>query len=247
MPNDEDSTPLYHGLPGEPGGPADLPDAAVDPSPISGGPVAQPDLEPAGGHSFDKPRPSDSSSRIMFEPAPEQPPARDRCPVCRGTGWKMTTADFLRESLALIEGKAAEAVDLFYQRLFTVAPHLEPLFPNLVEQRDRLVGALVALGTTYDPTNPAAMEALQTKLAAMGRAHSNFRRPDGTEQGATLDEYMAVKSVLLPTIIDVAEEAGVQWLPVYSAAWSEAYDFAAAHMMVAAFAAPQSFARTVRS
>lgn len=225
-------TPMYDALPGEPGGPADLPDAAVDPSPISGGPT--------------NPSPSESG-RILFEPGPDVPPARDRCPVCRGTGWKMTTADFLRESLGLIEGKAAEAVDLFYERLFTVSPHLEPLFPDRVLQRDRLVGALVALGTQYDPTNPQAMASLRTVLAAMGRAHSNFRRPDGTEQGATLDEYMAVKSVLLPTIVEVAEGAGVQWLPLYTQAWSEAYDFAASHMMVAAFEAPQRFARTVRS
>lgn len=232
-------TPMYDGLPGEPGGPDDLPDA--------GAAREWSATDPASPDPIGNPRPSDSSSRILFESAPDSTPERDRCPVCRGTGWKMTTSDFLRESLALVEGKAGEAVDMFYDRLFVVAPHLEPLFPDRVNQRDRLVGAIVALGTMYDPSNPDGMQALRTALAAHGRRHSNFRRPDGTEQGATLDEYAAVKSILLPTIVEVAEGAGVRWLPVYTTAWSEAYDFAAAHMMVAAFDAPQRFARTVRS
>lgn len=239
----DSDTPMFDRIPGEPGGPADLPDGGYT---IPGGPLSQ--SEPHGdeyriGEGVDQVRVSDSG-RIMFEPAGDTEPERDRCPVCRGTGWKMTTADFLRESLTLVEGRVGEVVELFYERLFTVAPHLEPLFPDMVGQRDRLVGALGALATSYDPTNGPAMDALRTTVAAMGRAHSNFRRPDGTEQGATLDEYMAVKSILLPTL---AEVAGGKWLPVYTSAWSEAYDFAASHMMVAAFAAPQRFARSVRA
>jgi hemoglobin-like flavoprotein len=183
----------------------------------------------------------------------------------------MTTSDFLRESITLVEGKADEVARLFYARLLDVAPHLAPLFPrDLVDpdspqnpvfddlagevpaktgrqQRDLLVGALVALGSTYDPHDREKMDALRTALSAYGRSHSAFQRPDGTVQGATLDEYAAVKSILLPTL---AEVAGDGWLPVYSAAWAEAYDFAAGHMLVAAFeaafAAPQRTVRPVR-
>lgn len=250
-------------LPGEPGGPADLPDAGY---------AAERYIDPEGGpNNIDHPRygknfdrselidpadpqpisPSTSSSRIMFDDIPDPEPERDRCPVCRGTGWKMTTSDFLRESIGLIEGQEDSVVREFYRRLLDVAPHLAALFPadllttdETRHQRDKLVGALAALATHYDPTNPNQMETLKTALAAMGRAHSAFRRPDGTVSPASLDEYQAVKVVLFGTLHDMA---GAAWLPVYDAAWSEAYDFAASHMMVAAFANPQQFARTVRA
>jgi hemoglobin-like flavoprotein len=293
----------HRAAPGEPGGPADLPDAAV-PQEWSHADPPESD-HPRYGKSFNReeliddiadPRPispATSGSRIMFDDIPAPEPGRVKCSACRGTGYRMTTSDFLRESIGLIEGQEDNVVREFYRRLLDVAPHLASLFPSdLVDedplagdgsmdldedgrralaeaagfqwspeldreimarharrgagrkQRDKLVGALAALATHYDPTNPAQMETLKTALAAMGRAHSAFRRPDGTVSPASLDEYQAVKVVLFGTLHDAA---GAAWLSVYDGAWSEAYDFAASHMMVAAFANPQSFARTVRA
>lgn len=195
--------------------------------------------------------PSTSSSRIMFTAEEPAAPQRDQCPVCRGTGYKMTVSDFLRESVGLIEGHEDEVVQEFYRRLLMAAPGLAALFPDDLlttdethHQRDRLVAALAALATTYDPYSPAKMEQLDTALAAFGRHHSNFARPDGTSAGATLDEYYAVKVTLIGVFHDFAGEA---WLPVYDAAWSEAFDYAAAHMLVAQFKSPQRYARQVRS
>lgn len=96
------------------------------------------------------------------------------------------------------------------------------------KQRDRLLGALVALSQSYDRTDFAAMNRLDIALASFGRHHAAFARPDGTVSGATLEEYAAVKAVLFATLIDAAGEA---WKPEYTAAWSDAYDYAAGVMM----------------
>jgi hemoglobin-like flavoprotein len=162
------------------------------------------------------------------------------CPHCHGTGHVLTTNDYLRESLTLLGDQGDSVVAEFYARLLTEAPDLAPLFPaDLVDplagagspgrlQRDKLLGALVAVSQTYDRADPAAMEILDTHLATFGRSHANFQRPDGTVRGATLAEYHAVKVVLFGTLHDAAGEA---WRPEYDDAWSEAYDYAVGEML----------------
>jgi hemoglobin-like flavoprotein len=170
---------------------------------------------------------------------------RPPCPACRGKGYVMTTSDLLRESIALLDGETGDtAILTFYSRLLDAAPNLAEIFPSDLlaprdplgdpdsrglKQRDKLYGALKALATMYDPDNPDSLEPLDTALQAMGRAHAAFWRPsEGVTRGATLEEYAAVKAVLFGTLHDLAGEA---WLPEYDAAWSEAYDYAAAEML----------------
>lgn len=215
-------------------------------------PADAPDAEPPVAGRRPAPR---------LEPAPEPP--RDACPHCRGTGKTLTTNDLLRESLELIGEHGDDVVREFYARLVDAAPDLAPLFPaDLTDplsaplspedsqilrtgrgQRDKLLAALVALGQMYDPTLPDQMEVLDTHLAAFGRSHARFARPDGTEQGATLAEYAAVKSVLFGTLSDFG---GDLWLPAYTAAWSEAYDYAAGAMLFHAHRSGVKSARYAR-
>jgi hemoglobin-like flavoprotein len=167
---------------------------------------------------------------------------RPDCPECRGTGKVLTKNDLLRESIALLGDAGDDVVRVFYERLLDAAPELAQLFPgdltvpaSLVPpdspgklQRDKLLGALVAVSQTYDPERPEQMAILDTHLEAFGRSHAAFHRPDGSVRGATLDEYHAVKVVLFGTLHDAAGEA---WLPVYDDIWSEAYDYAAGAML----------------
>lgn len=185
--------------------------------------------------------PSVTDPRHYAEPETErielQPNA---CPHCLGTGRVLTTNDHLRMSIDLLGDQGDKVVAEFYARLLTEAPDLASLFPaDLVDplagaaspgrlQRDKLLGALVAVSQTYDRDDPKAMEILDTHLATFGRSHANFQRQDGTVRGATLAEYHAVKVVLFGTLHDTAGEA---WRPEFDDAWSEAYDYAVGEML----------------
>jgi hemoglobin-like flavoprotein len=172
---------------------------------------------------------------------------RADCPHCHGTGKILTTADLLRESIGLLGNDPRELdnfVAEFYRRLLDAAPDLAPLFPEDLTrtgtgsdpngrgkaQRDKLLHALIALATSYDPDDTEKMKVLDTHLAAFGRSHASFPRADGSGLGATLDEYHAVKVTLFGLLHDAA---GERWLPEYDDVWSEAYDYAAAAMMFA--------------
>lgn len=178
-------------------------------------------------------------------PAAYANPDRPDCPHCHGTGKVLTTSDLLRASLALLGTDPRELdhfVAEFYARLLDLAPDLAPLFPaDLVDanadpdgggkgQRDKLLNALIALGTSYDPEDSEKMRLLDQELARFGRAHAAFpsARGNGSAVGATLEEYHAVKVVLFNLLHDVVGEA---WRGEYDDAWSEAYDYAAAAMM----------------
>jgi hemoglobin-like flavoprotein len=167
---------------------------------------------------------------------------RVACEHCEGTGYvTRSTNDLLRESLELIGDGGDMLVKEFYTRLLYAAPDLAALFPadlltaatsdpnsGGAKQRDRLLGALIALANSYNLDDPAGMDRLDTALGAFGRSHASFARPDGTVQGATLEEYAAVKATLFGTLIATA---GPAWKPSFTMAWSEAYDYAAAAMM----------------
>jgi hemoglobin-like flavoprotein len=165
------------------------------------------------------------------------------CHECAGRGFVVKSVnDLLRESLALLGDAGDAVVTEFYRRLIDAdngkdpADQLASLFPpDLLTddrtrgQRDRLLKALVALADLYHPDDPAALERLDNALAAYGRAHAPFVRPDGQVRGASLAEYAAVQQVLMGALHDAAGKA---WLPGYDAAWAEAFDYAAAKMMV---------------
>lgn len=180
------------------------------------------------------------------------PMLREPCPHCEGTGYVSGINDYLRESIALVGDHGDEIVRRFYTVLFRSAPDLAALFPGNpaegdlgtdhrgADQRERLLAALIALSDLYDPGNGDKMAKLDTALGAFGRSHAAFVRKDGTIQGATIEEYAAVKDALFQVLITFA---GAAWKAEYSAAWSQAYDYAAAVMLAeqfrSGFAAPR--------
>lgn len=177
-------------------------------------------------------------------PEPMVPATRIECSHCGGRGFVRGLNDYLRESIALIGDEPDEIIRLFYSSLLRANPQLMTLFPGDptqgdfgsdhkgAKQRDKLLRALTALADLYDPGDSAKMEHLDQALASFGRAHASFTRQDGTVRGATLDEYAAVKEALFSTLVRVA---GQKWLPEYTEAWSQAYDYAAAVMLTEQF------------
>lgn len=178
-------------------------------------------------------------------PAPLVSPVRIECEHCKGVGFVPGVNDLLKESIALVGNDGDEVVRLFYTTLLNENPALAYLFPPDITsaahgtqgskgaaQRDKLLGALVALADSYDPGDMDKMGRLTRELARFGRAHAGFVRQDGTTWGATLEEYKAVKDALFSTLVRVA---GDKWRPEFTSAWSQAYDYAAAVMLAEQF------------
>lgn len=177
---------------------------------------------------------------------------RQPCMACRGTGRKLTTNDLLREMLSHLPedpGIMDAFVQEFYRRLTAaderkpLGLRLAPLFPaDLVTagptevdskgklQRDRLLRGLVEILTTFDPEHPdsEAMQILNTHLGIMGRSHTNFLRPDGSERDATPDEYLEVRDILFSLLRD---GLGGKWRLEYGPALLAAYHYAMVEMM----------------
>jgi hemoglobin-like flavoprotein len=196
-------------------------------------PVNEPDT--GAGH-----RAEDDPTLTMGAP-------RAICHQCRGTGKVLTMRDYLDEVVGFLPTDPAQLDALiaeFYNRLVRTAPGLKPLFPPDLttgdalnsrghKQRDELLNALVLLLTRYDPTVPASndMIALKTSLGVWGRNHRDFARPDGTRSGATPDEYLIVRDVLVGLLMDVV---GPMWEPVHTSVLASAYHFAMIEMLHAA-------------
>lgn len=95
------------------------------------------------------------------------------------------------------------------------------------EQRDKLAKALVALASTYDPSDDDKMLRLDNVIKSMGHRHAAFARRDGTIRGATWYEYHLAKRALM----DVLVSLGDRFSPQHAEAWSQAYDYTASGMI----------------
>jgi hemoglobin-like flavoprotein len=177
---------------------------------------------------------------------------REACVHCQGAGYMPSINDYLRESAGLLGDQADEVIRSFYTTLFGMAPELVKLFPGNptqgdlgtdhkgAQQREKLLGALVALADLYDPDDGDKMARLDTALTIFGRSHASFVRQDGTIKGATLEEYVAVKEALFATLVRATGDA---WRPEFTESWSQAYDYAATVMLAeqyrSGFSAPR--------
>ncbi len=186
-----------------------------------------------------------ATERFSTGPAPAEPPvaahaaAADRsgCPHCFGTGKILTVNDHLRASLALL-GEDSDAhhwlIAGFYGRLFTACGYLALIFPQDItsggspqdgggyRQRELLLAGILGLGRLYDPGNAESMDTLDRTLAQFGRSHAAFPFPDGTRP-PSLEEYALVKTTRFEVLTGAP---GPRRRPEFTAAWSEAYDYA---------------------
>jgi nitric oxide dioxygenase len=100
------------------------------------------------------------------------------------------------------------AADLFYDRLFEIAPHLRPMFPaDLSGQKKKLMamlGTAVAGLTRLDTLVPA--------LRALGRRHAGY--------GVKPQHYASVGSALMWTL---EKGLGTAFTPAVKDAWATAY------------------------
>ncbi|MGD9884912.1 MAG: globin family protein [Reyranella sp.] len=114
----------------------------------------------------------------------------------------------VQASFAHVVPIAAAAADLFYERLFEIAPHVRPMFPeDLAEQKTQLIamlGAVVAGLSHLDTLVPA--------VRALGRRHAGY--------GVKAQHYVPVGKSLLWTL---EKGLGTAFTPEVKDAWASAY------------------------
>lgn len=114
----------------------------------------------------------------------------------------------VQTSFAQVAPIAATAADLFYGRLFEVAPKLRPMFPeDLSEQKKKL---MAMLGTAV--AGLSQLDTLMPAVRALGRRHAGY--------GVTAQHYAPVGSALLWTL---EKGLGEAFTPELKDAWATAY------------------------
>jgi hemoglobin-like flavoprotein len=123
----------------------------------------------------------------------------------------------LETSFDLVAPRGDELMDVFYARLFAVAPAVKPLFArtDLKKQKTMLLGTLVLLRKSLRD-----LDAIVPKLRELGARHVAY--------GAAPEHYPVVGEVLIASMAEIAGEA---WRPEYEHAWGEAFAIVAGAMI----------------
>ncbi|MGE0037863.1 MAG: globin family protein [Xanthobacteraceae bacterium] len=129
----------------------------------------------------------------------------------------------VQDSFAKVVPIAGTAADLFYDRLFTIAPEVRSLFPSdLAEQKKKLMQMLATA-----VTNLHQVEKIIPAVEDLGRRHVAY--------GVTDKHYEPVGAALLWTL---EQGLGPDFTPPVKAAWTETYMTVAGVMQKAAAAVP---------
>ncbi len=128
----------------------------------------------------------------------------------------------LKSSYAQVETIADAAADLFYGRLFEVAPAVKPLFKNDMKAQGRMLLSAIGL-VVRGLENP---EAIMPAVKSMGERHNRY--------GALPEHYPVVGECLLWTL---EQGLGDSFTPELKQAWAEAYELLSGLMIDAQKAA----------
>lgn len=131
----------------------------------------------------------------------------------------------VQTSFAQVAPIAATAADLFYGRLFEIAPQVRGMFPDdLSEQKKKL---MAMLGTVV--AGLARLETLLPAVRALGQRHAGY--------GVTAEQYAPVGAALLWTL---EKGLGEAFTPEVKAAWTTAYGVLSQTMIEAANEMPKA-------
>ena len=125
----------------------------------------------------------------------------------------------VQSSFKLVAPIADTAADIFYDRLFEIAPEVRPLFP--AEMGDQKMKLMQMLGTAV--SNLHQVETILPAVQDLGRNHVNY--------GVKDEHYDIVGAALLYTL---EKGLGEAWTPELAEAWTEVYGTVATVMKDAA-------------
>lgn len=126
----------------------------------------------------------------------------------------------LEESFDLIAPRGDELIEIFYQRVFELAPEARALFARTDWERQKraLLSTLVLLRNSL-----RNLERLVPALAGLGERHAGY--------GVRPEHYAPVGQALLESMATIG---GDQWKPEYTRAWTIAYETVSAAMLAGA-------------
>jgi hemoglobin-like flavoprotein len=128
----------------------------------------------------------------------------------------------VQESFKKVAPIADTAADLFYERVFELAPSVRSMFPD--DLRDQKKKLMQMLGTAV--TNLHQVDRIVSAIQEMGRRHVGYGVQDA--------HYSVVGQALLDTL---AKGLGDDFTTEVRAAWSETFDLIATTMKDAAASA----------
>jgi hemoglobin-like flavoprotein len=116
--------------------------------------------------------------------------------------------DLVQTTFERVRPIAAVAADMFYGRLFEIAPEVRPLFKgDMAEQGRKLMATPAAVA--------GSLHSLSTILPAVSTLAKKH-----VEYGVKPDHYASVGAALLWTL---ERGLGASWTPETAAAWTSAY------------------------
>lgn len=130
--------------------------------------------------------------------------------------------ELVQKSFSKVAPISEQAAELFYGRLFEIAPEVKPMFPNdMKEQGKKLMGTLaVVVGglTKLETILPAA--------SMLAKKHVAY--------GVKASHYTPVGAALLWTL---EKGLGSEWTPDVATAWTTAYTTLSGYMISEAYGA----------
>ena len=129
----------------------------------------------------------------------------------------------VQDSFAKVRPIADTAADLFYGRLFEIAPQVRALFPDDMSEQKKKLMAMLGLAVT----NLNRPEVVAPAVQDLGRRHVAY----GTQEA----HYAPVGAALLWTL---EQGLGADFTPDVREAWTETYGLVAGLMKSAAAGAP---------
>jgi hemoglobin-like flavoprotein len=126
----------------------------------------------------------------------------------------------IQESFALVAPISEEAAELFYGRLFEIAPAVKPLFHGDIKEQGRKLMATLAVVVN----GLGNLEAVLPAASALAKRH--------VEYGVTAADYAPVGAALLWTL---ERGLGEKWTAELAAAWGAAYGLLSDYMIGEAY------------
>ena len=131
----------------------------------------------------------------------------------------------VQDSFAKVAPISEKAAELFYGRLFEIAPQVRAMFPNdMTEQRKKLMATLAVVVNGL-----GNLEAVLPAASALAKRHVSY--------GAKPAHYPVVGGALLWTL---EKGLGDAWTPETAAAWTAAYGTLSGYMISEAYGSPQA-------
>ncbi|MGD9879707.1 MAG: globin family protein [Reyranella sp.] len=116
--------------------------------------------------------------------------------------------ELVQSSFKKVVPIAGTAADLFYDRLFELAPTVRPMFPaDLADQKKKLIGMLATAVNNLDK-----LETIVPAVQDLGRRHKGY--------GVSDEHYTPVGAALLWSL---EQGLGADFTPDVKGAWTEAY------------------------